>query len=1465
LQIGGVQQFVVRVVTNGLSERVNSEISIGKVEYRFFNTIALHDVYVEDLQQDTLLHINRLNAKFNFFRLFRGQIIIYSAAFDELYGNLVVNEAGENNFDFLIEAFSRPPSGKPPRELEFNIRQLRFVNSEIRFRNYQNQNYDVQENNLNERLNFNRLHFENINAEIALNVLKQDSLSLQIRGFSAKEKSGLELVHLRTAITASTTKLSMPHFSVMLPNSYLKISDVTLTYDSLADFSNFAENVYLSGKLHCSYLRLDDISSLVPAFKNMEAIVTLETKLDGSLSNLHVRGIDIQYGESFVLNGDLNLSGLPNLEQTFVFGDLKELSFSANDAEKFISDLMQEPFSLPDEVRQLGMVQYRGNITGFFSNLVIFGNLQTDIGSVSTDILVQFQNNFQDINYNGTIQSSRLDLGKLLMTEHVGNIAFYFNTIGSRKANTPLQGTISANVSEFWLYGYNYEDIRFSGTYDGTGFAGNLKMEDENINLTFNGLIDLTQKLPVFDFALNVKNVNLYALNLTERYTESLLSFNGRTNMTGNSLDNINGFLRFDSIIFTNGDRMLDLGEINFISRTARDYTNFSIRSRYLNGYLAGNFKYSHLNEILVRALQQHLSTLDFRTTRTQFTNQINIDLTISNTGELADIFDLPYRLDGTATIHGQLDEAEDIIDVFANIPGLIWGNQRFSNTILYLWGETDRLEFTANTSIPTESDFWYVSLYTMAQNDTLSTDLEWRNRQQVTTQGEFKTTTTFLRNRKNNITANTTILPSEVAMFDALWNFKASEIRFDRDSIRINDFRFGNEYQHLILDGVASRNKHDSLRVELQDVDLAIVSSLTGANNFHFGGLTTGNVVVLGALQEPVFEAVLAVKDANLNHTRLGDVSVFATWDPTDEQMHAIASIVDDGTTIAFARCTYNVADKTLEILIDANRIPLDFLMQYYENVVPNTTGFASGNLRIGGPIDAIRFEGRFQVDDGRVTVGLLGATYHFSDSVMMTPYSIEFPNLTLFDERNNRITLNGSLMHDGTFSDFRYDVEVQTTNAQVVNLQPGENDLFFGEANAQANVRITGNEDEVNIRVIAETRPGTRLFIQTNESSEATDAGFIRFVNHNVEEIYVARTNNGRNQNTGTTVRLNLQVEVTPTAEIGLIIDPIGGDMISARGSGNIRIEYNSNQADARMHGSYTIESGSYAFSLQDGLFRKNFRIEEGSSIFWTGSPTDAQVNIRAIYALTASLHDLLDPSLLSHVQGRATIPVHCVLILTGDLMSPTIGFDIALPASDESVRQIVRSVINTDEMMTTQILHLLLFNKFFMPNQQNTMGLGGSEFASFLTATVSSQLNNIISQIVGNNALSFGLDVRRINDMDMEYIVPFMYRPNDRWTFSGNLGYRENNMQNISNFNPYITDIFAEYRLTESGNLYWKFYNQTIDRMAQLRTARNTQGTGIVYRESFNTVGDMFRHYWRLITGQRNRNREENEESI
>ena len=57
LKSGRIQTAAVRLATDELSRGLNTNISIGSVQYDFPMRITLKDIYIEDLQQDTLLYI----------------------------------------------------------------------------------------------------------------------------------------------------------------------------------------------------------------------------------------------------------------------------------------------------------------------------------------------------------------------------------------------------------------------------------------------------------------------------------------------------------------------------------------------------------------------------------------------------------------------------------------------------------------------------------------------------------------------------------------------------------------------------------------------------------------------------------------------------------------------------------------------------------------------------------------------------------------------------------------------------------------------------------------------------------------------------------------------------------------------------------------------------------------------------------------------------------------------------------------------------------------------------------------------------------------------------------------------------------------------------------------------------------------------------------------------------------------
>ena len=132
LQNSTIQNYIAQAITKELSIRFKSKVSVGTIEYKLFNTISLNDLYVEDLEKDTLISVSQLNANFDFWKLFRGKIIFSGLEINKLHGNLKVDTAGKTNLDFVIKAFEKPQK-KDSSNIEYQIRKLSVIDSHLSY------------------------------------------------------------------------------------------------------------------------------------------------------------------------------------------------------------------------------------------------------------------------------------------------------------------------------------------------------------------------------------------------------------------------------------------------------------------------------------------------------------------------------------------------------------------------------------------------------------------------------------------------------------------------------------------------------------------------------------------------------------------------------------------------------------------------------------------------------------------------------------------------------------------------------------------------------------------------------------------------------------------------------------------------------------------------------------------------------------------------------------------------------------------------------------------------------------------------------------------------------------------------------------------------------------------------------------------------------------------------------------
>ena len=234
------------------------------------------------------------------------------------------------------------------------------------------------------------------------------------------------------------------------------------------------------------------------------------------------------------------------------------------------------------------------------------------------------------------------------------------------------------------------------------------------------------------------------------------------------------------------------------------------------------------------------------------------------------------------------------------------------------------------------------------------------------------------------------------------------------------------------------------------------------------------------------------------------------------------------------------------------------------------------------------------------------------------------------------------------------------------------------------------------------------------------------------------------------------------------------------------------------------------------------------------FNGNPYYANLDLKAKYLVpSASLS-----ALTTEATNRKNVKVNCLLDITGTLASPQLSFDLELPEGSEEEKEMLASATTTQEQKNMQFIYLLGFGRFYTydyGNQLATNTQSTTAVESLISNTLSSQLNNMLGQIInnGNWNISGNISTNEMgwNDMEVEGMLEGRLL-NNRLLINGNLGYRENPIANRN----VIGDFELQWLLSPKENWSIKAYSKTNDRYFS-KTDLTTQGVGTSIRFDFN----------------------------
>ena len=1439
-------------VAEELSDLLNTRVTIGRINIGLLNRIIIDDVLLDDQDEQEMLKVTRLSAKFDIMPFFKGKISISSV---QLFGfNINLQKKTPDsppNFKFVLDAFASNDTVKKDNSLDLRINSILIRRGRMAY-------HVLSEEETPGKFNAKHVQLQNIIANISLKALSKDSINLGIKRLSLDEKvSGFSLKKMSLKLVANSRQTSIDNFAIELPETSLKLDTIHLIYDSLKAFDRFTEQVRFSFRTLPSQITLKDISPFLPALSHFKEPISLDMEVKGTVNQLTCSHLEITAdNRQFRLKGDVALQDLSHPQDAYVFGTLSELTATTRGVGFLVRNLSHDYNGVPPVLERLGNVSFRGEVSGYFTDIVTYGQLHTDLGGVNMDLKLSSDKSKGLFAYSGAVKTTDYKLGKLLANEQLGEITFNLDVHGRHVTDRLPVVELKGLIASVDYSRYRYENITLDGEYKQGGFNGKVALDDPNGSIYLNGDVNVSSRIPTFNFQAIINKLRPHDLNLTSKYPDTEFSLKLRANFTGGSVDEMIGEINVDSLEFMSPEKQYFMNNMNIRASKQNNENQLRLTSEFLTASVEGKFQYHTLPASILNIMRKYVPSLILPPKKPIEThNNFQFDIHIYNTDILSTIFDIPLTVYTHSTLKGYFNDPLQRLRVEGYFPRLQYKNNFIESGMILCENPSDHIRARVRLTNLKKKGAVNLSLDAQAKDDNISTTLNWGNSAAVTYSGQLAAVAKFLRTEgeKPLLKAMVEVKPTDIILNDTLWQIHPSQVVVDSGKVDVNNFYFSHQDRYVRINGRLSDNPQDSVKVDLKDINMGYVFDIASiSDDVNFEGDATGTAYASGVFKKPVMNTRLFIKNFSLNQGRLGDLNIYGEWDNENRGIRLDASIKDISTTPS--RVTGIIhplkPESGLDLNIEANELNLKFLEHYMKSIANDIKGRATGKVHFYGKFKGLNLDGAVMTD-ASMNFDILNTHFAIKDTILLAPTGLTFNYIHISDMEGHSGRMNGYL-HFQHFKNLNYRFEIQANNMLVMNTKESTDMPFYGTVYGTGNALLTGNAIQGLDVNVAMTTNRNSIFTYINGSvASATSNQFIKFVDKTprrtiqdsiqiisyYEQLQQKRQEAEEEQKTD--IRLNILVDATPDATMKIIMDPVAGDYISGKGTGNIRTEFY-NKGDVKMFGSYQINQGVYKFSLQE-VIRKDFVIKNGSTITFNGAPLDANLDIQASYTVnSASLNDLI-PEESSSIIQQPNVKVNCIMNLSGILVRPTIKLGIELPNERDEVQTLVRNYISTEEQMNMQILYLLGIGKFYTEDARNNQN--SNVMSSVLSSTLSGQLNNALSQVFETNNWNIGTNLstgdKGWTDMEVEGILSGQLL-NNRLLINGNFGYRDNPMANTN----FVGDFEAEWLINRSGDIRLKAYNETNDRY-YTKTNLTTQGVGIMYKKDFNKWSDLF--FW------------------
>lgn len=1414
-----VQTQIGNYATNALNKKYKTHINVEQVSLTIFGGVKLKKVLIRDHHNDTLIYSNRIKTNIlDWNKLLNVDLVFGDIALDGVYFNMKTykNEKGSNLDKFVASFNSKTsPSKASKKPFWLTATKVKITNG----------HYTLIDEN---RENPKSVDFTKINlAATALKVYGPE-VTTTINSLSFQDHRGIFVEDLSTKLSYTQKHIKLENLDLQTKESKLKGS-VVMNYE-IEDFAHFTDKVEFDIKLEKASLASNDIRYFYKELGKNQ-LFKIKGRIKGPLNNLVMTNLKLVDSKKSQIVGTIHFRNLfPSKGKEFYMnGNFAKLSTTYDDLVTVLPNVLGK--KLPVILKKLGRINLVGDAQVTTTSLDARFAMSTQLGKLNSDLSIENMHLSDKASYVGNIVLDNFDIGALLDRKDVGKASLNVDIVGTGFSEKSLNTSLEGDISQINYKNYAYSNVVINGNFNKGLYKGEVSVSDPNLDMHFDGLVDLSKKQSRYDFHINVENADLKKLNFMK---DSISRFKGDVvaQVSGNSIDNLEGNIFVNKATYQNvkGTYVFDDFNVNSTFDTNRVRTITLNSPDIVQGEIVGKYEFKQLPNLVTNSLGSLYT--NYKPVKVKKGQFLKFNFTIYS--KIIEILYPEISISANTMVKGNIDSDNQEFKLNFNSPKITAAANTFDNVRIKVDNKNPLYNaYVELDSIKTKHykirDF---SLINVTMKDTLFFRSEFKGGTKGQDYFNLNLYHTIDKNNNNVVGLN----KSEVKIKDYLWFLNEKEtpnnqIVFDKS---FTNFNFDNiilthENQEITFMGDIKGSKYKDLKISMKNVDL---NQITPADpKFVFKGNMNGNVNY--KQDNNVFQptASIQIDSLNINKTHLGNLNFNIAGNESFKKFTLEASIENENAESFDVNGSFEIVDKKtiLDLQLKLDKFNLGMLGSLGGDVLSNIRGLASGNASIAGNLEKPEINGRLYVDNAGLTIPYLNVDYALGNRTIvdLTDEKFLFKNNVLTDTKyKTKGNLNGSIEHK-VFSDWKLDLAISSKKLLVLDTKDSEDAAYYGVAFIDGLATIKGPTDGLFIKVDAKSESGTSLKIPINNAESISKNDFIHFLTAKEKfNIKKGIVDNSRNYKG---LELEFDLDITPNAEVEVILDRNSGHGMKGRGNGTLLFKINT-LGKFNMWGDFQAYDGTYNFKY-GGIIDKKFTVKKGGYISWEGNPMRARLNLEAIYKTSANPAVLLENS-----SFNKKVDVNVVIGLRGDLTSPEPDFGFEFPTVSNVLKSEIEYKLNDKDVRQTQALYLLSTGSFLSADGMSNSALSSNAFE---TAT------NLLTGMIHSDDEKFQVNLNIIspdksvgNETDGRFVASISSKINERITINGKVGVPFGGVSQTA----VIGDVEILYRVNEDGTVNLRFFNRENDITYIGEGIGYTQGIGISYEVDFDTFKEL-----------------------